>query len=236
MGFCSATTKFLVFVFNFIFFLAGIAIIGLGAYMYLKMGNYFDFLGTASAGVGMSAIIFIIAGVVITIISFLGCWSACTNNTCMMYTFATIMAVILVAEIGVAIAILFYKGQVTEIVTEAMQKGLDHYGKDDADGVTRGWDKGQQELHCCGINSPDDWKNSTIKHKPDSCCVTQTKNCVAEGSPTFDDGCFVIFEKFIKDKIYWVGGVGIGIAIFQLIAIIASCCLGKKMRENENYV
>jgi len=74
--------------------------------MAIEMGDYFDFLGTSdlAPGVGLSAYIFIGIGVLVTIIAFFGCCAACTDNACMMYTFASLMAIILIAEVGVAIA------------------------------------------------------------------------------------------------------------------------------------
>lgn len=240
MGFCSSTFRFFVFLFNFIFFLAGCGIIGLGAYMYIKMGDYFDFLGTSEAAVGMSAIIFIVAGVVITIISFMGCCAACTNNACMMYGFSSLMAVILIAEIGVVVAILVYRGKADEIVTTALNNGLQKYGTED--GVKRGWDKGQQALHCCGVNNYTDWKNTTWAggddKVPDSCCKQKNLGCGENPGKKLDKiyqkGCYVAFETFIEENIYLVGGAGIGIALFQLLAVIVGCCLGKRMRDNEN--
>lgn len=246
MGFCSSSFKFFVFLFNFIFFLAGLGIIGVGSYMAIKMGDFLDFLGTSqlAPGVGVSAYIFIGIGVIVTIIAFFGCCAACTDNVCMMYTFASIMAVILIAEVGVAIACFVFKGETDMFVKDAMVGGLENYGKGGFDGVTKGWDAIQKKFVCCGVSGADDWAGKPISGAnnmtvPDTCCKIETKNCGkdAVGKGTINtNGCFTEFETFVKDNIYYVGAGGIGIALVQLVAVIAACCLGKKMRSDQSYV
>lgn len=246
MACCGSMFKFFVFLFNFIFFLAGVAIIGIGSYMAIKMKDYFDFLSTSdlAPGVGVSSYIFIGIGVLVAIISFLGCWGACTDNKCMMGTFATIMAIILIAEIGVAITILIYKGKAQGIVEDAMTKGLQNYGKNETEGVTRTLDKIQENFQCCGIKSPEDWKSTPFGegpafNAPDSCCVAgETQGCgagklVQPFTGLNSDGCLSKFIEFVKDNAFLVGGVGIGIIIIQLISVIAGCCLAKRMGKEE---
>ena len=156
MGFCSSTFKFFVFLLNFIFFLAGVAIIGIGAYMAIKMKDYFDFFATSDVkgleNVGLSSYVFIIVGVLVTVISFFGCCAACTDNKCMMGTFATLMGLILIAEVGVAVTLLVYKGQAKDVISEVMKKGMDGYGDPDKAGVTKGWDEIQETFTCCEAN------------------------------------------------------------------------------------
>jgi CD63 antigen len=246
MACCGSMFKFFVFLFNFIFFLAGVSIIGIGSYMAIKMKDYFDFLSLSdlAPGVGVSSYVFIGVGLLIAIISFLGCWGACTDNKCMMGTFATIMAIILIAEIGVAITILIYKGKAQGIVEDAMTKGLQNYGKNETEGVTRTLDKIQEQFTCCGIKKPDDWLTTPFGagpafNAPDSCCVAgETQGCGAGKlvQPFTDlnsDGCLTKFYDFVENNAFLVGGVGIGIIIIQLISVIAGCCLAKRMGKEE---
>lgn len=215
--------------------------------MAINMGDFLDFLGTSelAPGVGLSAYIFIAIGVIVTIIAFFGCCAACTDNRCMMYTFASIMAVILIAEVGVAITCFVFKGETDEFVKDAMVNGLKNYQKTGFEGVTKGWNKIQEKFECCGVDAPTDWSVNDIsgannKTVPDTCCLTNFVDC---GKDAVDDpkkiymtGCFNYFETFVKDNIYYVGAGGIGIALIQLVAVIAACCLGKKMGQERSYV
>jgi len=250
MGFCSSTFKFFVFLLNFIFFLAGVAITGLGAYMAIKMKDYFDFFATSDVegleNVGISAYVFIIVGVLVTIISFLGCCAACTDNKCMMGTFATLMALILIAEVGVAVTILIYKGKAYDVVSQVMVKGMDGYGMDGKDGVTKGWNEIQETFTCCGVNNPSEWSGKPFQKSdptkaPDSCCIASTEGCgngklVKPYTDLNQKGCLKEFEEFVGSNLILVGGVGLAIIFVQLIAVITGCCLAKKMGDKENYV
>ena len=124
--------------------------------MAIKIKDYFDFLGTSelvrNKCLGVSSFIFIAVEVIVTIISFLGCCAAGTENKCVMGTFATLMALILIAELGVAITIFIYQGKAYTIVADAMNNGLKRYGEPGKDGVSKGWDKIQKQFTCCGVN------------------------------------------------------------------------------------
>lgn len=242
MGFCTGTFKFFMFLINFIFFLAGVGIIALGAYMAIEMKDYFDFLGTSELvgdkDLKVSAYIFIVVGVFVTLIAFFGCCSACTDNKCMMGTFAVLMALILIAEIGVAVTIIIYKGKAYAIVADAMKNGLNGYGQQDKAGVTVGWNKIQEKFVCCGVEGPADWTKSTAfnntQNAPESCCAVEITDC-AKGknfkpwAGLHTEGCLKKFQAFVEGNVYLVGGVGIAVALVQLLSVIAGCCLAKKM-------
>ena len=70
MGVCDSILKFLVFVFNILFFMVGCGIIGLGCYMYFEMKSYLSFLG--DTGFVDATIGFIVVGVILTVVSFFG--------------------------------------------------------------------------------------------------------------------------------------------------------------------
>ncbi len=106
MGACDTMLKYVVFLINFVFFLTGIALIGIGAYIQVKMSQYLDFLGETYLN---TSVILIIIGVVILVVTFFGCCGACTENYCMLYTYGTLLALVLLAAIGVAITIYVFK-------------------------------------------------------------------------------------------------------------------------------
>merc|ERR1711974_303285 len=75
-----------------------------------------------------------------------------------------------------------------------MNAGMSNYGKGaEFEGVTHTWDIVQNELHCCGVESPADWtreRNETFPdgQVPDSCCV---------GGQVADCGANPDVEKFM---------------------------------------
>ena len=45
----------------------------------------------------------------------------------MLYTYATLMALILLVEIGLAVTIYLFKGDARDFVSKAMSKGMENY-------------------------------------------------------------------------------------------------------------
>ena len=106
MGCCDNIIKYVIFLFNFVVFLCSVALIGIGAYIQVQMNKYLDFLGDTYLN---TSVILIIIGGVMLLISFFGCCGACTENPCMMYTYGTLLALILIALIGVTVTIVVFK-------------------------------------------------------------------------------------------------------------------------------
>jgi len=243
---CDSMLKYIVFLFNFCFFITGCLLIGFGAYVQIEMKSYFDFLGTPYLN---SSIIFIIIGCVILVVAFFGCCGACTENACMLYTYATLMALILLVEIGLAVTIYVFKGDARKFVSDAMQKGMENYGSDDQyKGVHETWDAIQADFDCCGVESYADWRKVAFGkggNAPDSCCRTFTEGCgkdvlnmdnATASAHIYTDGCFAKFESMIMGNVAAVAGVGVGVAVFQVLAVIVSCFLAASMRRKDNYV
>jgi len=239
MGCCDTMLRYIVFLINFVFFLASVALIAIGAYINFHMQQYLEFLDAQYLN---TSIVLIIIGAIIMLVAFFGCCGACTENACMMYTYGTLMGLILISLIGVAITIVVFKDDVKELVVKKMEQGMTNYGKDDHQGVTETWDLIQHESQCCGVNGYKDWEKSDWsenKNVPDSCCIEQVKGC-GEGKLTNpvdinQEGCFAKFENDILSNVGWAIGIGVAVAVLILIGICIACCQGRHMRERMNY-
>jgi CD63 antigen len=243
---CDSLLKYLIFVFNFFFFLTGVALISVGAYMKIEMANYLNFLDDAYFN---SSILFIILGVVILVIGFFGCCGACTENACMMFTFGSLLAVVVVIEIGVAIAVYVFRNDAHQVITQKMKEGMEHYGTGpDFQGVTETWNQIQFDLKCCGVENYRDWFSPNItfsklsgrKDVPDSCCKENTPGCGKNAedilSKINQDGCFTLLETTVKDNVAMVGGIAIAVIVLQIIGVLVSCMLANNMKRRANYV
>jgi len=241
MGVCDSILKFLVFVFNFLFFVVGCGIIGLGCYMYFEMKDYLSFLG--DTGFVDATIGFIVIGVILTVVSFFGICAVCTDNSCMFKGFGCLMMLVVIAEFGIAIAILILKVDAEEAISSAMNDSLDDYQVEPK--VTTSWDSIQTDLKCCGVDTYMDWKNTTFNHPvnstkydvPDSCCIDgQTQGCGKDqldsnthtNGTIYEKGCLKTFEDYIEDNAYIVGGAGAGLGVLQILVLVGSFCLAKR--------
>jgi len=238
---CDSIMKYLVFFFNFIFFVAGIALLGVGIYIQVTFKSYFDFIGDTYVN---ASIVIIIVALIIFVVAFFGCCGACTENSCMMMTFAFFMALILIAELGVAITVYVLRGEVETTISENLKKGLQNYGKSEYEGVTKAWDALQKDFKCCGIESYKDWgevdKFNKTGATPDSCCKEQTDKCgndaLNDPSNINKEGCRDAFKGKLKDNALIIGGIAIGFALAQVIGVIVSCCLSKNMKNQNQHV
>ncbi len=94
---CDSLLNKLLCIFNFFFFLTGIALIAMGTYIHLEMSDYLDYFDDQYLN---ATILFIILGAIIVVVSFFGCCGACTENSCMMFTFAFLLSIIVIVEVS----------------------------------------------------------------------------------------------------------------------------------------
>lgn len=226
--------KYFMFFINFIFAICGIVLIGIGAFIQIKASEYLDFLSDNYLN---TPIFIIIVGCVIFVVAFFGCCGAWNESSCMIYTYAAFLSIILIAEIGAAIAAFALKGDLKEVIEQKMIEGMANYHTEGHEGVTNAWDVMQGDLQCCGAKGFEDWLNSTVTAVPDSCCKTDTKGCGADTSEDniFTKGCLNVFEDQFVGNIGLVGGIALGVAFIQFLGVIFSCCLGKKIRNGHSY-
>ena len=117
--------------------------------------------------------IYALLGTIIFVVAFFGCCGSCSENTCMVYTFAFLLFFILLAQFGAAIAAFVFEINPGEVIETNMVTALKNYGKDDHEGITNTWDAVQQQLECCGVNNFTDWRRTggfVFGGVPDSCC------------------------------------------------------------------
>jgi len=241
MGCCSTLLRYTIFLFNFVFFITGAALIGLGSYMQIHMKNYFDFLG--DTGFVNTSIFIIIVGVVVALISFFGCCGACTKNPCMMHTFGSFMLLIIIIEIGLGVTVYIYKEPAEAAILNSMKEGMKNYQPDNMEyqGVVTAWDNLQQGYTCCGIETYVDWKNATQfshgKDVPDSCCQIDSQGCGANilmGGSTatiYTTGCVSKLYSDLEENAALAMGIGAALGVVQLLTCIVAFVLGCRMQK-----
>lgn len=237
--------KYIVFLCNFVFFLTGCVVLGIGIYVQLTMKDYYDFLEERYLG---SAIILMTTGGVILIVAFFGCCGACTESACMMYTFGTLVALIIIVEIGCTVAVFIFKDEVWGAVNDELIDGLKNYGNATNKGMTDSWDALQQEMKCCGVKEYKDWSEvetfNATSSVPDSCCTKDNlaAECgkgqllIEQPKNIYTTGCLTKLGSFIKENIMIVGIAGAIVVVLQIIGVIVACCLGRRMKELQNFV
>lgn len=230
--------KYFIFVFNFLFFLTGCGLVGLGVWLNVDQDDWegisdFNYISVANVAIA--------AGAIIVIVAFLGCCGAITENKYMLLGFFTLLVLIFIMELGAGIAAYIKRGDIEDELKDQLEKRIpDRYYSES--GIEKAMDKIQKHFDCCGVASINDWnKNVNGNHfVPASCCRDDANGCtkrtwvayLLNQSQYNKGGCYKSIEEFLEDNLLYVGITGIIFAIFQLIgmtlAMILFCAIHKE--------
>jgi len=218
---CESFIKYIIFFFNFLLAFTGLALIGIGAYVHIEANSYLDFLSTSYVN---TPIVFIVIGVILFVVSFFGCCGSLFENRCMIYTYVSLLIVILLAEVGAGISAYLLQDNLTTEIPKQMTLSMVNYGKPGYGGVTTTWDFVQKNLKCCGVSDYKDWEATLQTNLPASCCSGPSCNV----DNVYPEGCLSMVESVLVQDIHLVAVGGIAIAFIQFIMIIFSCCIGQR--------
>ncbi|XP_005996124.1 CD151 antigen isoform X1 [Latimeria chalumnae] len=233
--------KYLLFTFNFFFWVAGGVVMAVGIWTLVEKSDYISLL--SSSIYAATAYILVLAGVIVMVTGILGCCATFKEQKNLLRVYFVLLLCIFLLEILAGILAYIYYQQLNEELKKNLKETITRkYKQPNEEGVTRAVDKLQQEFKCCGSNDFEDWSESTwIKGNntagrkvPDSCCKTETPYCGKRNHPSniyrVEGGCITKLGKFIQEHLRVIGAVGIGIACVQIFGMIFTCCLYRSLK------
>lgn len=240
LGPCMQFVRFMLFVFVVLFWLTGLGLLGVGIWARVQFSDY---MKLSSHDYSTACYVLIGAGVVVIIIGFIGCCGALKEHACMLKTFAVILGFLFLVELGGSITGYVFRHKIKSGFSEGLNNALSDYRQDT---FKLAWDGLQSTLECCGSKNYTDWfynkwttdglGNDSV---PQSCCIKSEANCninVTEHPNTiYAKGCYDAAVTFFEDKLLIIGGVTLGIAVFQLIGVAFSCCLASSLQHSSKY-
>ncbi|XP_077999786.1 tetraspanin-14-like [Glandiceps talaboti] len=163
--------KYLLFLFNVIFWLAGVLILGLGIWAHIisNQGGI-DFSKLRGAEVD-SIIVFLFAnyplfiifiGIIIFVLATSGCIGALRENTCLLNFFAAVLCIIFLLQVALGLFLFItlqynkesFFGEVESVINISIRKYRDDINLQELiDGL-------QQGMECCGSEGFDDWEQN----------------------------------------------------------------------------
>ncbi|XP_041471578.1 tetraspanin-6-like [Lytechinus variegatus] len=256
---CGTFAKIVLFVVNFVFWLTGVAVLGIGIWVSVDRGTadflplfedpLFKILGYSMIGIGGF----------VTLLGFIGCFGACHEHKWMVWLYFLIVLLLLLAEV-VSTSLLFaFRSQVESFVNSKLDSTIKtQYGEENRDGTTEAIDAMQRMLMCCGNHNFTDWEDSdwylkenpdnmtqTILYVPQSCCIADgdklRNRAVCQESPEdvnperHSEGCFNALYAKLLDYIWVVGGIGIGVAVLQVLLLILAVVLLRNVIDDDDY-
>ncbi|KAG9333473.1 hypothetical protein AGOR_G00111860 [Albula goreensis] len=233
--------KYLLFLFNFLFWLAGGAVMAVGIWTLVEKSDYISLL--SSSTYAASAYILIVAGGIVMVTGVLGCCATFKEKRRLLRVYFVLLLCIFLLEVVAGVLAYIYYQKLNDELKEHLQLTLvEKYKQPSEEHVTRAVDKLQQEFKCCGSSSYSDWTESRWVRSadakgravPDSCCKTPSAGCGLRKHPSniynVEGGCITKLENFIQEHLKIISAVGIGIACVQIVGMVVTCCLYRDLK------
>ncbi|XP_046555279.1 CD82 antigen-like [Haliotis rubra] len=242
--------RVLLIVFNFIFWLSGAAILGIGIWFLVdpNISSYLDVIQVKGEGelLKYAAYIFIAFGAFVFAVGFCGCCGAIRNSQCLLGFYIFFLVVVFAGELAAGILVALYRGDLeTKLEAELKRKIKEEYDYANRSSVGDAIDKVQMELKCCGGSNSSDynksnWSTATKLVYPESCCTKDANNNIADlsqcqaGTGSYNKrGCKDKLIEWMKQHSTIIIGVGCGIAGIQIIGLVFAIALCRQIRSEE---
>lgn len=225
-------SRYMLVFFNLIIVITGIILLTVGISVKAYYREFDTFLDPRYFYVSD---LLIIIGIVVFLVAFFGCCGAVKENACMTTTFSVLLIIVFLLEVAVAICGILLRSKTEAFLVNTLQQTITEYGNNSE--VTEIWDKVQRQFKCCGITSSTDWdtNNHTNNTVPLSCCNIPPGSYVSyqcTKEQIYPVGCLSKLGDFVRSNTSIVEGVGIGLAVVQLLGILFSCYLAKSIRRD----
>lgn len=218
LGSCYSCIKYLMFAFNFLFWLLGCAILGVGIWLrvdpnvaqYVNHAEDFSIFYTLAYAL-------ITIGIIIMIIGFLGCCGAIRESQCMLGAFFLLLFIIFAILLGFGIWAVVERDTLKEQVGNMMTRAVKDYETNDSS--KKFMDTIQNAFHCCGASGGGMDYINTVK-VPESCKAEYRA-----------EPCDKKFFSWMAERLIVVAGIAIAIAIVLILGMIFSMVLCCALRD-----
>ncbi|XP_071752617.1 CD151 antigen [Centroberyx gerrardi] len=233
--------KYLLFIFNVLFWLAGGAVLAVGVWTVVEKSEYISLLN--SGYYSASAYILIAAGAIVVVTGIIGCCATLKEMKSLLIVYFILLFCIFLLEVVAGVLAYINYQELDEELRQNLRETMQQkYQQPGEESITQAVDKLQQEFKCCGSKNSSDWSASVwiqaVENKrlvPDSCCKTPTDYCGQRDHPSniykVEGGCIMKLEDFILSQLHILGAVAIGIAFLQLVGMMFTCCLYRNLKE-----
>lgn len=202
--------KYLLFVFNFIFWLSGLLVLAVGLWLRFDPKTV-ELLTGAPDTFFIAVYILLGAGGLMMVVGFFGCFGAVRESQCLLASFFACLLIIFGAEVAAGVFGFLNKEQIVEEVQKFYSSSITDSTNVNGTAIAIIYHK---TLDCCGGTTPD------------------PALCPDEDGDKKD--CLTAIKDFFDEKLHIIGYIGIGIAGVMIIGMIFSmvlCCAIRNSRE-----
>ncbi|XP_049951543.1 tetraspanin-7-like [Schistocerca serialis cubense] len=216
-----ACMKTLLMLFNFLFWLTGIAILAAGIWLEVELYKYMELSTEFSRS---APYVLLGAGALIVLVGSLACCCTVKGQPALLYIYGAFLLVIFILEVGAAVSIYAYRGHLQAGFDRGLTQALHSYDTDPE--KKECFDLMQSTLHCCGNRNYTDWPDKV----PTSCCKVD-KCDTSDVSEIYTQGCYTLVVDFLNTNIGLVAGAAAGVAVIPLLGVVLACCLARNINK-----
>ncbi|KAL7827947.1 hypothetical protein AOLI_G00310990 [Acnodon oligacanthus] len=215
--------KYLMFAFNFLFWLAGTGVLAVALWLRFdkKTEGLFQVEGSPTAFF-TGVYILIVAGALMMVVGFLGCCGAIRESPCMLGLFFIFLLVLFAAEVAAGIWGLSNKDTIVNELKDFYRQTYKNYQDTKQEALKEALRAIQYSLQCCGTTG------TAFDVAQDTCPKKEGLQVLVTTS------CPAAIDDLFNSKLHIIGGVGIGIGVIMIFGMIFSmllCCAIKRTRE-----
>lgn len=228
---CLCCVKYMMFLFNLLFWLSGCGLLGVGIWLSVSQGSFATF--SPSFPSLSAANLVITLGSIVMVTGFLGCMGAIKENKCLLLSFFIVLLIILLAELILLILFFLYTDKVSDNAKRDLKEGLQLYNTDNNIGLRNAWNIIQSEWQCCGVTGHTDWHDALPdKTVPDRCCQEHYSECGRNASNVFwSRGCYEKVVDWLDDNKHLLGTIAMCVLVIQLLGMAFSMTLYQQIHR-----
>ncbi|PKK28252.1 tetraspanin-15-like, partial [Columba livia] len=223
-----------------VFQVIGALVLAVGIYAEVERQKY----KTLESAFLAPAIILILLGIIMFLVSFVGVLASLRDNLCLLQAFMYILGICLLIELTGGVVALIFRNQTIKFLNDNIRRGIENY-YDDLD-FKNIMDSVQKRFKCCGGEDYRDWSQN-VYHScaapgplacgvPYTCCVTNkvSPGITMCGYKTIDKerlsvqhviyvrGCTNAVLIWFLDNYSIMAGVLLGILLPQFLGVLLS--------------
>ncbi|XP_028299939.1 tetraspanin-33 isoform X1 [Gouania willdenowi] len=237
--------KYTLFILCYFFWVVSSILIAVG--IYAKIAKEKDVVDTLTVD---PALLLIVVGSAMFLITFLGCFGALRNATCVLKTFLSILVLVLLLQVAAGVVGYLFTDTMMERTERLMMKAVVRY-REDQD-LENAIDFIQKKFQCCGVQNYRDWSQNLYFQCSDSnpsleacgvpfsCCVLQQNQTVlntmcgygmqqqedaSASEDVFTAGCLQTIVSWTRTNLLLVGGLTAGLLLLELCVCVCQVCM-----------
>ncbi|XP_054640753.1 tetraspanin-2a [Dunckerocampus dactyliophorus] len=206
--------KYLLFVFNFIFWLSGLLVLAVGLWLRFDSETVELLTGDDAPDTFFIAVYILLGtGGLMMLVGFFGCFGAVRESQCLLASFFACLLIVFAAEIAAGVFGFINKQQIVEEVQKFYSSSIGDVSNPNATAIALMYHK---TLNCCGGSA------------------SAASSALCEDAPEETKDCLSAITDFFNEKLHIIGYIGIGVGGVMILGMIFSmvlCCAIRNSRE-----